>query len=124
MATVENCDGKFLNLAPEVSAQFGAQFTYPLPSGLEWVSRLDVNYRDEVYFEPQNTERLSGDARTLLNLRTSLVSQAGWEIEVWGENVTDETYVNYADDRSAIYVNTTAAYGAPQTYGVTLRVTF
>lgn len=122
--TVENCNGKFLNLAPEVSAQLGAEFTYPLRSGLEWVSRVDATYRDEVFFEPQNTERLSGDARTLLSLRTSLVSQAGWEIEVWGENVTDETYVNYADDRSAIYVNTTAAYGAPQTYGVTLRVTY
>lgn len=120
--TVANCSGNFLNLAPEVTAQLGAQFTYPVSDSVDWIGRADANYRSEVFFEPQNSDRLSGDARTLLNLRTGIVSDKGWEIFAWANNVTDETYVNFADDRSAIFVNTTASYGAPQTYGVTLRI--
>lgn len=120
--TLANCAGNYLNLAPEVTAQLGAQFTYPISDSLDWTGRVDANYRSEVFFEPQNTERLSGDARTLVNLRTGIVSNAGWEIIAWANNVTDETYVNFADDRSAIFVNTTAAYGAPQTFGLTLRI--
>ena len=122
VVTVDNCEGNFLNLAPELTAQLGAQFSYPVTQNLEWRARLDANYRSEVFFEPQNTARLSGDDRTLLNLRTGFVSDQGWEIFAWAKNVTDETYVNYADDREQIAVNATAAYGAPQTYGVTLRV--
>lgn len=120
--TVANCSGNFLNLAPEVTAQLGAQFTYPVSNTLDWIGRADANYRSEVFFEPQNSDRLSGDGRTLLNLRTGIVSDKGWEIFAWANNVTDETYVNFADDRSAIFVNTTASYGNPQTYGVTLRI--
>ncbi|MEM7492154.1 MAG: TonB-dependent receptor [Pseudomonadota bacterium] len=120
--TVANCSGNFLNLAPEVTGQLGAQFTYPVSDSLDWIGRADANYRSEVFFEPQNSDRLSGDGRTLLNLRTGIVSNKGWEIFAWANNVTDETYVNFADDRSAIFVNTTASYGTPQTYGVTLRI--
>ena len=120
--TVANCSGNFLNLAPEVTARLGAQFTYPISNSLDWTARADANYRSEVFFEPQNSDRLSGDGRTLLNLRTGIVSDNGWELFAWANNVTDETYVNFADDRSAIFVNTTASYGAPQTYGVTLRI--
>jgi len=120
--TVANCSGNFLNLAPEVTAQLAAQFTYPVSDSLNWIGRADANYRSEVFFEPQNSDRLSGDSRTLLNLRTGIVSDKGWELFVWANNVTDETYVNFADDRSAIFVNTTTSYGTPKTYGVTLRI--
>lgn len=120
--TVANCSENFLNLAPEVTGQLGAQFTYPVSDSLNWIGRADANYRSEVFFEPQNSDRLSGDARTLLNLRTGIASDKGWEVFAWANNVTDETYVNFADDRSAIFVNTTASYGTPQTYGITLRI--
>ncbi len=120
--TVANCSGNFLNLAPEVTGQIGAQFNYPINESLAWTGRVDANYRSEVFFEPQNTGRLSGDSRTLVNLRLGIASNNGWELTAWAQNLTDETYVNFADDRSAIFVNTTTAYGAPQTFGVTLRI--
>jgi len=116
-----NCADNILNLAPEWTTTLGAQFTYPVSDWGDFVARADWNYRSEVFFEPQNTARLSGGGRSLLNLRAGIVTE-GWEVFAWANNITNETYVNFADDRSAIFVNTTEAYGAPRTYGLTLRL--
>jgi len=116
-----NCEGNRLNLAPEFTTALGGTFTYPVNNFLgDFVAGIDWNYRTEVFFEPQNEERLSGDDRHLLNLRAGFVAD-NWELFGWAKNLTDETFVNFADDRSAILVNTTQSFGAPRTYGVTLR---
>lgn len=122
-AALANCAGNYLNLAPEWTAALGAQFTYPVGDLGDFIARADWNYRSKVFFEPQNSQRLSGEERHLLNLRAG-VSADRWELFGWVNNVTDETYVNFADDRSAIFVNTTRAYGAPRTYGATVRLKF
>ncbi|WP_395339763.1 TonB-dependent receptor [Ningiella sp. W23] len=122
----ENCAGNFLNIAPEWTAGFGAQMVYPL-AGLEMdlVLRADYNYRSEVFFEPQNETRLSGDSRSIMNLRVGLMDDVGsWEVFAWVNNLFDEEYVNFADDRSGIFVPTTEAFGAPRMYGVTVRMRF
>lgn len=118
-----NCNGNFLNLAPEWTAALGAQFTYPIGDIGDLVARVDWNYRSKVFFEPQNDTRLSGDARNLLNVRAGVVNDR-WELFGWANNLANETYVNFADDRSAIGILTTTAYGSPRTYGVTARVRF
>jgi iron complex outermembrane receptor protein len=122
----ENCTGNFLNLAPEWTAALGAQMVYPLDGfGMDLVLRADWNYRSEVFFEPQNETRLSGESRSLLNFRVGLVEELGsWEVFLWAKNLLDEEYVNFADDRSGIFVPTTEAYGAPRMYGVTFRMRF
>ena len=43
-----------------------------------------------------------------------------YSVLMWVENLTDDTYITYADDRSAIGVLKTTAYGAPRTFGATL----
>lgn len=121
--TTPNCAGNYLNLAPKWTAALGAQFTYPVGSWGDFIARADWNYRSKVFFEPQNTTRLSGDSRHLVNLRAGIVTEH-WELFAWVENLADETYVNYADDRSAIFVNTTQSFGAPRTYGGTARFKF
>lgn len=34
--------------------------------------RAEANYQSEVFFEPQNTYRLRGDPRTVINLRAGV----------------------------------------------------
>lgn len=123
VAPLANCAGNFLNNAPEFTLAAGAQFTYPVSDKKNFVARADWNYQSEVFFEPQNEARLSGDERHLLDVRAGLTSDH-WEIFGWARNLTDETYVNFADDRSAILINTTQAFGPPRTYGVTLRLKY
>ena len=119
---VENCAGRHLNLAPEWTAALAIQFRYPIDRVGELVLQGDWNHRSRVYFEPQNDPRLSGKARDLVSLRAGL-DMDGWAIYVWAQNLTDEVYVNFADDRSVIGANTTQAFGHPRTYGATLRLT-
>lgn len=121
--TTPNCAGNALNLAPEWTAALGAQFTYPVGEIGDLVIRGDWNHRSRVFFEPQNDPRLSGAARDLINLRAGIVNEA-WELFAWALNLADETYVNYADDRSVLGINTTQAFGPPRTYGVTARLKF
>jgi iron complex outermembrane receptor protein len=122
----ENCSGNFLNLAPEWTTAFGAQMVYPLTDlEMDLVVRADWNYRSEVFFEPQNETRLSGESRSLLNVRVGLTDDVGaWDVFLWANNILDEEYVNFADDRSGIFVPTTESFGAPRMYGMTLRFRF
>ena len=119
----ENCEGNLLNLAPKVTFAFGAQFTHPLGRLGDLFVRGDYNHRNQVFFEPQNDARLSGGARELIDLRLGL-NNDGRELTGWIKNLTDELYVNFADDRSAIGILTTQAFGAPRTYGVTAKYKF
>lgn len=116
----DNCAGNFLNIAPKWSAAMGVQYNGEFNSDYEFMARVDWNYRSEVFFEPQNSERLSGSGRGLVNARIGLLAD-NWEVFLWSNNLLDKTYVNFADDRSSILVNTTAAYGAPRTFGLTYR---
>ncbi|MEN7341751.1 MAG: TonB-dependent receptor [Pseudomonadota bacterium] len=118
-----NCSGNTLNLAPEVSIALGMQWTYPVGHLGNLFLRADYNYRDDVFFEPQNDPRLSGGSRDLIDFRAGLVNDT-WELIAWARNLGDENYVNFADDRSAIGIPTTQAFGAPRTYGVTARFRF
>ncbi|WP_299329458.1 TonB-dependent receptor [Parasphingopyxis sp.] len=120
---VANCAGNFLNLAPEWSTAVGAQWNGPVFGDWDGLVRVDWQYRSEIFFEPQNTARLSGDERHLVNLRAGL-DNGTFSVFVWAENLFDEVYVNFADDRSAIFVNTTQSFGPPRTYGVTLGFSF
>ena len=118
-----SCDGNVLNLAPEWTAAIGVQYTYPLDDFGDLVLRADWNHRSEVFFEPQNDPRLSGRSRNLLNVRAGVVAER-WELLAWARNLSDALYVNFADDRSVIGANLTQAFGAPRTYGATLRIRF
>ncbi|WP_168427305.1 TonB-dependent receptor [Candidatus Colwellia aromaticivorans] len=119
-----NCARNHLNLAPKWTKSLGLEFVYPLKNtSMKYITRLDWNYRSEVFFDPQNETRLSGNAHNLTNLRVGLVEEQ-WEAFFWMNNVFDKKYVNFSDDRSAIYIYTTKAYGPPRTYGMTFRYKF
>lgn len=116
---VDNCRGNILNLAPKWSAAAGVEFRRELAGVGMLFIRADWNYRSQVFFEPQNSSRLSGDGRHLVDLRARL-ERNRVSFSLWAHNLFDELYVNYADDRSGIFVNTTQAFGEPRTYGLAI----
>jgi len=50
-----------------------------------------------------------------IGIETEHMSLAGWV-----ENLTKEVYETYRDDRTALGILRTTAYGAPRTFGMTL----
>ncbi len=121
---VANCDGNRLVLAPRWTSSAMLERRFAAPSlGGDLFARGEMLYQSEIFFEPQNTRRLRGDPRTIINLRAGYRS-ADWETAVWVQNASDELYISYADDRSAISIPLTRAYGTPRTWGVSLRRTW
>jgi iron complex outermembrane recepter protein len=65
------------------------------------------------------------DAYTLVNARLGFGAEdESWMIEAWGQNVTDEEYVQVVFDAPAQTGTYNAFLGAPQTYGLTARFRF
>ncbi|WP_340266043.1 TonB-dependent receptor [Sphingobium mellinum] len=119
---VTNCAGNDLVLAPHFTAYGAIQYEVPVSFGTIF-ARGDADYRSTVYFEPTNSDAFKSDPRTLLGLRVGVRHGPG-SIVAWVDNLTDETYKTYADDRSGIGVPRTAAYGAPRTFGISLAYKF
>lgn len=119
---IADCSGNDLVLAPHFTAHAAAQYEMPVGFG-DIFARIDVDHRSSVFFEPTNSPAFKEGARTLVNLRLGLKWDR-WQVIGWVDNVTNETYRTYADDRSGIGVLRTAAYGEPRTYGVSLRTRF
>jgi iron complex outermembrane receptor protein len=98
------------------------------PLGGEWgtvIPRLDWTFKDEVFFNPNNSSLLKQDPLWLLNFRTTYKSPSdNFEISAWVQNLTDQAYTvdvfNLARLRRAIL----HAVGDPRTYGVTATVKF
>jgi iron complex outermembrane receptor protein len=117
-----DCSGNRLVLAPSLTLHAAAEFTQPVGSDLLF-ARGDVDHRSSVYFEPTNSDRFKGGPRTLLDFRAGY-RRSSWEIAGWVKNLTDETYEAHMDDRSALGVLRTTAYGPPRTYGVSVSGRF
>lgn len=116
-----DCSGNRIIGAPKYTYQAAAQYERPLGIG-DFVARLDFTSQSPVFFEATNSQRFKSDSRSLLNARIGVSGR--WAFFIWGRNLTDETYITYRDDRSAIGVLQTTAYGEPRTYGVTLSTQF
>ena len=96
-------------------------------------SKLYHIYRDPTVSEDLNRKaeahealpKLVQDAYTLLNARLGFGRQdQRWMLEVWGQNLTDETYKQVGIDAPIQSGSWNAFLGAPRTYGVTVRFNY
>lgn len=98
------------------------------PVGGEWgtvIPRLDWTFKDEVFFNPSNSDLLKQDPLWLLNFRVTYKAPSdNFELSGWVQNLTDQAYTvdvfNLARLRRAIL----HAVGDPRTYGLTATVKF
>ena len=117
--------GNYISFAPKWSAS--ASVTYEWDFGSSLMGRFNVSSK---YLSEHNTgsdldiqKIQSGYA--LVNARLGIGSQdRRWAVELWGQNLTDETYVQVGFDAPIQPGNWNAFLGAPRTYGVTFRVNY
>jgi iron complex outermembrane receptor protein len=117
-----NCAGKQLSGAPRFTGRGAAEYLYRTSFG-SVTGRIEANHQSSVYFDPTNSDRFRGRARTLLNTRLNFRLPVA-TLSLWVENLTDQTYETYRDDRTALGVLRVTAYGPPRTYGVTVTKQF
>jgi iron complex outermembrane receptor protein len=111
-------DGNQLPLASPVSATFAARYETAIGGGWSIAGLVDGKYSDPFYLNPENTGYLRQDAMVLLNARLTLASEHGWEVALWGRNLTRQTYAVQA---FALFGAYPVAYSPPRTYGLSAR---
>ena len=117
-----NNNGNRLTFAPKWTANLRAQYVRPLSDKLDLMVRGEWQYRGDQYGNPANTAPSRTPAYTLLNARVGVSSHDDqWGVYLWGRNLADKDYLNYADTLGTDRIGT---YGSPRTFGVALNLRY
>ncbi|WPR76238.1 TonB-dependent receptor [Algoriphagus sp. NG3] len=102
---------------PEVTSMVAAQWTPQFfnSNSLDWMLRGEWLYFGEQFFNLENT--ISQDAYQIANVKFGVVSDT-MELTVWGKNIFDTTYIDYAYNFGPSHL------GNPATFGVTAMYKF
>lgn len=118
-----DCSGNRLSGAPRLTAGGMIEYGADVSAGARLTGSVSAHHRSSVYFEPTNSRRFRGRPRTLVDAQLTLALER-FSLSAWVQNLTDKVYEAYRDDRSAVGVLRTTAYGAPRTYGLTATANF
>ena len=137
--------GARASFAPEWSASASMAFNRSIGSGLQIGMNLSAKYTTEFNTGSDLLPYKMQGSMTLLNGRITLGSEdERWAVDLWGQNLTDEEYMQVAINaplqgsafQTTVQPNGTyynpagdtqtynAFMGQPRTYGVTLRVRY
>ncbi|MET1756379.1 TonB-dependent receptor [Novosphingobium sp. RD2P27] len=107
--------------------QWAAGFTVDAPVGQGARAFLtpSVTHRSKIYFETPNTEAISQDAVTLVNVRGGLsFADSRYEIAAFARNVFNEEYLLDAGNTGGAFGYPTFIPAEPRLYGVQLTARF
>jgi iron complex outermembrane receptor protein len=115
--------GRSLLRSPDRAAYVGLRYEAALARGARIPVSIAYSYKDDYYFDfspVPATEWLKQDAYGVLNARVAYSSAGdGWEVGVWGTNLTDATYYEDAVLQSA---SSRVSYADPRAYGVDFKL--
>lgn len=102
---------------PEWTASIGAKYSYRFGRTKDQGLTFNINSKwlGKQYFDLKNT--ITQDTYGLLNANIGYENR-GYSISIWGQNLTEKRYIDYAYNFGAIHL------GNPLTYGITLRKSF
>lgn len=133
---VDALEGQDFSLVPDQTFTTQVIYSRPVFGNLMGLASVDARWASEYNTGSDLDPEKVQDAFTTVNARLGLSSESGsWSVELWGRNLTDETYAQVAIDAFAqgrragagtsLDARGTASYsaflGAPRTYGITLR---
>ncbi|WP_298336207.1 TonB-dependent receptor [uncultured Erythrobacter sp.] len=124
-AITQDLTGRSLNFANDVTVTGTIEYVQPVGNDLELVFRSDYRFRDD-YLIGQNLDpnTRQGDS-FVLNASITLLSDAnGWDIAVWGKNITDEEIFNVIFDSPLQPGSFNTFVNDPPTYGASLSYRF
>lgn len=101
---------------PNFTSFLGANYSYPIPQTNDKLFALaQWRYIGSQYFDLAN--RFKQEAYNLANTRLG-ISLKKLEISIWGDNIFNEKYVDYAYSFGASHL------GNPRTYGLQIKTNF
>ncbi len=109
--------------APELTFQAAINYQRQISAELELSLSVDSRYQGASYRDAANDPLLESDSYWLTNANAKLMFSNGWEVSLWGKNITDRRYLSQGFNQSSLG-NGYRVYGAPKTYGLTVRKHF
>jgi outer membrane receptor protein involved in Fe transport len=122
--TYQELAGNRFRMTPKQSVSLGLDWTIPLQNGDSLYLRPAYSWRSQVYFEDENQPGIEQDSYGLLSLRAGWRFAEGWEVAIWGNNLSDEEYLIDAGNTGLLFGIPTVIPGPDRSYGVTLRAKF
>ena len=114
----DNQKGNVTRRSPENMFNLSAMYEWDISSVGRAHVRLEYSYTDEYYFDNSNIEFYKNDSFDLWDASVGLAAEDGvWEVNVWGKNLSDETYRAGLGGFADWAFNN---YAAPRTAGVTM----
>jgi len=112
---VVNLKGNHQVYTPDVTSMLALQYTYQLAQNTNLIARGEWKYIGNEYFDLAN--QIEQKAHSVFNARLG-VSTKMFDVFIWGQNLANKKYIDYAYDFGASHL------GNPKMYGVTLRANF
>lgn len=117
--------GDQFRLQPKFQAAAGFTIDAPLGNGVRAFATPSITYRSKIYFEVPNSEAISQDGVTLVNLRAGVsFADDRYEIAGFVRNATNENYLLDAGNTGGAFGIPTYIPAEPRFYGVQLTGRF
>ncbi|MBR0553461.1 TonB-dependent receptor [Sphingomonadaceae bacterium LXI357] len=117
--------GDQFRLQPKVQASGGFTFDMPMGDGASIFATPSITYRSKIYFELPNTELISQDPVTLVNIRGGVRFADGrYEAAAFARNLTNRHYLLDAGNTGGGFGYPTFIPAEPRFYGVELTANF
>ena len=117
----DHTDRKLRN-APDVTANFLAQYTADLGGNGSLRPWAEVQYQDAMFLDGENTPQLRTPSRTLVNGGIAWGSPGdNWEVEASVSNATDERVLDGGFSVLTFFGYMEGYYNPPRRYWLTLR---
>ncbi len=115
--SVVNLKGNHQVFTPDVTSMLVAQYAYDLggPKKIRLIAHGEWRYLGDQYFDLANTIEQKG--YSTFNARLG-VSTKKVDVFLWGSNLLNKRYIDYAYDFGAAHL------GNPRTYGISIKTIF
>jgi iron complex outermembrane receptor protein len=100
---------------PDVTSMLALQYGYQAAENVRLIARGEWRYLGDEYFDLAN--QIEQKAYSIFNARIGVTTKR-FDIFLWGNNLANKHYIDYAYDFGAAHL------GNPKTYGISLRAGF
>ena len=116
---LQDYSGNTLTNAPKFALTGIAEYTIPLGNSDAIDLLASASYRSKVFFDPANDPLIAQEGYWVVNSRATYVMDGGkWEFAVYGQNLTDEQYLNMAFNLQSSFGFLQQIVAPPLTVGV------
>ncbi len=116
--------GNTFRLTPKHSFSAGLNINAPISGDLSFNLTPTISYKSRVFFEEDNSDLISQDAYSLLNVKAGLTYKNKYNVSFVASNLLDEAYIIDAGNTGGAFGIPTFIAGPPRLLGVQLSADF